>query len=130
MQKNIAFGEAGGKPAILVYLLIMCQSAALTLGDRLFITMTDLLQTLRETLLMGPGPSMVSPAVYQALAKPTIGHLDPTFIGLMDAVQDDLRSLLNTGNALTLPISGTGSAGMETGFVNLIEQGDRVLIFK
>jgi alanine-glyoxylate transaminase/serine-glyoxylate transaminase/serine-pyruvate transaminase len=128
MQKNIAFGEAGGKPAILVYLLIMCQSAALTLGDRLFITMTDLLQTLRETLLMGPGPSMVSPAVYQALAKPTIGHLDPTFIGLMDAVQDDLRSLLNTGNALTLPISGTGSAGMETGFVNLIEQGDRVLI--
>jgi alanine-glyoxylate transaminase/serine-glyoxylate transaminase/serine-pyruvate transaminase len=90
--------------------------------------MTDLLKTLRETLLMGPGPSMVAPAVYQAIAKPTIGHLDPAFIGLMDAVQEDLRSLLNTGNALTLPISGTGSAGMETCFVNLVEQGDRVLI--
>ncbi len=90
--------------------------------------MPDLLNTLRATLLMGPGPSMVAPAVYQAIAKPTIGHLDPVFIGLMDAVQDDLRSLLNTGNTLTLPISGTGSAGMETCFVNLIEQGDRVLI--
>ena len=90
--------------------------------------MTDLLKTLRETLLMGPGPSMVSPAVYRAIAQPTIGHLDPAFIGLMDAVQEDLRSLLNTGNALTLPISGTGSAGMETCFVNLLEQGDRVMI--
>ena len=90
--------------------------------------MTDLLKTLRETLLMGPGPSMVSPAVYRAIAQPTIGHLDPAFISLMDAVQEDLRSLLNTGNALTLPISGTGSAGMETCFVNLLEQGDRVMI--
>ncbi|MCP4848765.1 MAG: alanine--glyoxylate aminotransferase family protein [Verrucomicrobiaceae bacterium] len=90
--------------------------------------MADLLKTLRETLLMGPGPSMVSPAVYRAIAQPTIGHLDPAFIGLMDAVQEDLRSLLNTENTLTLPISGTGSAGMETCFVNLVEQGDRVLI--
>ena len=90
--------------------------------------MTDLLKTLHETLLMGPGPSMVSPAVYRAIAQPTIGHLDPAFIGLMDAVQEDLRLLLNTENSLTLPISGTGSAGMETCFVNLIEHGDRVLI--
>jgi len=90
--------------------------------------MTDLLKTLRKTLLMGPGPSMVSPAVYRAIAQPTIGHLDPAFIGLMDAVQKDLRLLLNTKNSLTLPISGTGSAGMETCFVNLIEHGDRVLI--
>ena len=77
---------------------------------------------------MGPGPSCVPAAVYQALGRPTIGHLDPRFLGLMEDVQDLLRQVMGTRNRLTLPISGTGSAGMETCFVNLIEPGDPVLI--
>ncbi len=90
--------------------------------------MKNLLDGLRPTLLMGPGPSCVADAVYSALAKPTIGHLDPYFVEIMDAVKVQLRQLFTTQNALTLPMSGTGSAGMETVFVNLIEQGDSVLI--
>jgi alanine-glyoxylate transaminase/serine-glyoxylate transaminase/serine-pyruvate transaminase len=66
--------------------------------------------------------------VYDALGVCTIGHLDPRFIVLMDAVKADLRQLMRTANHLTFPISGTGSAGMETSFVNLVEKGDRVLI--
>ncbi len=90
--------------------------------------MSDLFENLEPILLMGPGPSCVPPMVYQALAHPTIGHLDPVFIAIMDAVKGQLRKLFNTKNSLTLPISGTGSAGMETCFVNLVEPGDRVLI--
>lgn len=90
--------------------------------------MANLLSTLTPTLLMGPGPSCVCPEVYEALAKPTIGHLDPYFISIMDAVKEQLKTVMGTSNRLTMPMSGTGSAGMETIFVNLIEPGDRVLI--
>jgi alanine-glyoxylate transaminase/serine-glyoxylate transaminase/serine-pyruvate transaminase len=79
-------------------------------------------------MLMGPGPSCVPPAVYEALARPTIGHLDPRFIRVMDEIKVLLRQVISTQNELTIPISGTGSSGMETCFVNLVEPGDRVLI--
>ncbi|MCP4755513.1 MAG: aminotransferase class V-fold PLP-dependent enzyme, partial [Proteobacteria bacterium] len=90
--------------------------------------MNNQLESIREVLLMGPGPSCVPPAVYQALSQPTIGHLDPQFIGIMDEIKLFLQKIMNTDNRLTVPISGTGSAGMETCFVNLIEPGDEVLI--
>jgi alanine-glyoxylate transaminase/serine-glyoxylate transaminase/serine-pyruvate transaminase len=77
---------------------------------------------------MGPGPSDVHPRVLEALATPLVGHLDPAFAALMDETQDLLRYVFQTENRLTLAISGTGSAGMETVVVNLIEPGDRMLI--
>ena len=77
---------------------------------------------------MGPGPSSVSPNVYSSIAKKTIGHLDPKFIEIMDAIKEQLQVLMGTKNELTIPISGTGSAGMETCFVNLIEKGENILI--
>ncbi len=92
--------------------------------------MQNLLDNIQEILLMGPGPSCVPPSVSQAMAKPTIGHLDPYFIQIMDSIKDRLRTLLNTANELTIPMSGTGSAGMEAAFVNLIEKGDPVLVIK
>ena len=78
--------------------------------------------------LLGPGPSPVSPRVLAALALPVVGHLDPKFLEIMDQSMAMLRELFQTKNRLALPMSGTGSAGMETCFVNLIEPGDRVLI--
>ena len=90
--------------------------------------MANRLDGLREILLMGPGPSCVPPAVYKALARPTIGHLDPRFVAIMDEIKDLLRQVIGTENQLTLPVSGTGSAGMETCFVNLVESGDAVLV--
>ena len=90
--------------------------------------MNDLLQTIEPVTLMGPGPSCVHSSVLDALAKPTLGHLDPDFIRIMDAIKQQLKTLLHTRNALTLPISGTGSAGMECSFVNLLEKNDPVLI--
>lgn len=81
-----------------------------------------------ERTLMGPGPSDVPPAVLEALARPTIGHLDPEFLRVLDETQSMLREVFGTTNALTLPISATGSAGMEACFVNLLEPGDRALI--
>src|SRR5687767_9442404 len=77
---------------------------------------------------MGPGPSSVHPRVLQAMAQSTIGHLDPAFLALMDETMELLRMVFRTRNALTFPISATGSAGMEAVFVNLLEPGDRVLI--
>jgi len=77
---------------------------------------------------MGPGPSSIHPKVYEALSHYTLGHLDPYFIEIMDEIQKLLKELLNTKNKLTLPISGTGSAGMEACFVNLIEPKDKALI--
>jgi alanine-glyoxylate transaminase/serine-glyoxylate transaminase/serine-pyruvate transaminase len=71
---------------------------------------------------------MVHPRVLQALAAPLLGHLDPHFLSLMDEVQDMLRAVFRTGNRMTLAIAGTGSAGMETAFVNLVEPGDAVVI--
>ena len=79
-------------------------------------------------VLLGPGPSEVSPAVLSALARPTLGHLDPAFLDVMDEVRSMLRRVFGTTNELTFPMSGTGSAGMETCLVNLIEPGDRVLV--
>jgi len=81
-----------------------------------------------ERLLMGPGPSDVSARVLQALAAPCIGHLDPYFLATMDETQQLLRYLFQTANALTIPISATGSAGMEAAFVNLVECGDEVVV--
>src|SRR5688572_23502624 len=78
--------------------------------------------------LMGPGPSQVPAAVLSAMARPTIGHLDPEFLRLMDELRDMLRDVFGTKNTCTLPMSGTGSAGMETCLVNLIESGTRVLV--
>lgn len=78
--------------------------------------------------LMGPGPSDIHPRVLEALAKPTIGHLDPYYLEVMDQLQSMLRRLFQTQNAMTFAISATGSAGMEATVVNLIEPGDGMLI--
>jgi alanine-glyoxylate transaminase / serine-glyoxylate transaminase / serine-pyruvate transaminase len=77
---------------------------------------------------MGPGPSDVSPRVLAALARPTIGHLDPAFIGLMDEIKALLQYAFQTENALTMPISGPGTAGMEACVVNLVEPGTEVVV--
>lgn len=79
-------------------------------------------------LLMGPGPSNVSPSVLRAMSLPLVGHLDPVFVKMMEEIKAMLRQIFLTSNDLTFPISGTGSAGMEFCFVNLIEPGDEVII--
>ena len=79
-------------------------------------------------VLMGPGPSDVHPRVLKAMATPLIGHLDPQFIKIMDGVKGMLRQLFRTKNDLTFAVSATGSAGMETCFVNLLEPGDEALV--
>jgi len=79
-------------------------------------------------VLMGPGPSDVHPRVLAAMARPTIGHLDPAFVGLMDDIKALLRQAFKTDNAVTFPISGPGSVGMEACFVNLVEPGDTVIV--
>lgn len=78
--------------------------------------------------LMGPGPADVHPRVVAALARPTIGHLDPTFVVMMDELKALLRIAFRTENALTMPISAPGSAGMEACVVNLVEPGDKVIV--
>lgn len=78
--------------------------------------------------LMGPGPSDVHPRVLKAMATPLVGHLDPDFIQIMDGAKEMLRELFQTKNDLTFPVSATGSAGMETCFVNLLEPGDEALV--
>lgn len=79
-------------------------------------------------ILMGPGPSGVHPRVLRALGAPILGHLDPEFITIMNRTKDLLAWVFETQNEFTIPISGTGSAGMETALVNFIEPGDRVLV--
>ena len=81
-----------------------------------------------KRILLGPGPSNVSKAVYDALSTPIIGHLDPDFLAMMDEIGGMLREVFQTKNRLTIPMSGTGSSGMETAFVNVIEPGDTVII--
>ena len=81
-----------------------------------------------DVLLLGPGPSPVSRRVLDAMARPTIGHLDPRFVGMMDELKELLRFAMETRNALTVPISAPGSAGMEAAFVNLIESGETVVV--
>ncbi len=78
--------------------------------------------------LMGPGPSDVHPRILSAMARPTIGHLDPAFIAMMDEVKTLLKYAFQTENELTMPVSAPGSAGMETCFVNLIEPNDKVIV--
>jgi len=77
---------------------------------------------------MGPGPSNVNPRVLDGMSRPMIGHLDPEFLQLMDVVQKLLMQVFQTSNQLTIPISGTGSAGMEASLVNFVEEGDSVLV--
>jgi alanine-glyoxylate transaminase / serine-glyoxylate transaminase / serine-pyruvate transaminase len=79
-------------------------------------------------LLLGPGPSEVHPRVLRAMAAPLLGHLDPAFVAMMEDVKALLRFVFSTGNALTFPVSGTGSAGMEACIVNLVEPGDEVVV--
>jgi len=81
-----------------------------------------------QRTLMGPGPSDVSPRVLSALARPTIGHLDPAFVSLMDEIKQLLQYAFQSVNELTLPVSAPGSAGMETVFVNLLQPGDTVIV--
>ena len=78
--------------------------------------------------LMGPGPSDVHPRVLEALSRPTIGHLDPAFITMMDELKELMQYAFQTENALTMPVSAPGSAGMETCFANLVEPGDKVIV--
>jgi alanine-glyoxylate transaminase / serine-glyoxylate transaminase / serine-pyruvate transaminase len=81
-----------------------------------------------DRILMGPGPSDVHPFVRQAMAAPLLGHLDPDFTPLLDDVAEQLRTVFRTGNRVTFPVSGTGSAGLEAVVVNLVEPGDRVVV--
>lgn len=81
-----------------------------------------------ERLLLGPGPSQVHPRVLRAMSAPLIGHLDPAFVQMMEEVKDLLRVVFATRNPLTIPISGTGSAGMEACLVNLLEPGDEIVV--
>lgn len=81
-----------------------------------------------KTLMMGPGPSSVPSRVLEAMARPTIGHLDPSFINLMDEIKVLLRFAFQTENRLTFPVSAPGSAGMEMCIVNLVEPGDKVIV--
>ena len=79
-------------------------------------------------ILMGPGPSDVHERILRAMARPTIGHLDPAFISLMDEIKELLRYAFRTSNALAMPVSGPGTAGMETCVVNLVEPGEKVIV--
>ncbi len=83
---------------------------------------------LSDRVLMGPGPSNLYPEVVSALVRPLLGHLDPEFLEVLDETCDRLRAVYRTDNALTLPVSGTGSAGMEAAFVNVAGPGDVVVV--
>ncbi len=81
-----------------------------------------------QRTLMGPGPSDVNPRILEALSRPTIGHLDPAFITMMDEMKELLQYAFQTKNTITMPVSAPGSAGMETCFVNLVEPGDKIIV--
>src|SRR5437879_9863787 len=83
---------------------------------------------LSDRVLMGPGPCNPYPEVVEAMTRPMLGHLDPEFLSVLDETCDRLRAVFRTANALTLPISGTGSAGMEAAFVNVVHDGDVVVV--
>ncbi len=78
--------------------------------------------------LMGSGPSDVHPRILSAMARPTIGHLDPVFVAIMDEIKEGLKTIFKTDNKLTMPISAPGSAGMEACFTNLVEPNDKVIV--
>jgi alanine-glyoxylate transaminase/serine-glyoxylate transaminase/serine-pyruvate transaminase len=81
-----------------------------------------------QRTLLGPGPSDVNPRILEAMSRPTVGHLDPVFVEMMDEMKGLLQYAFQTENSLTLPVSAPGSAGMETCFVNLVEPGDKVIV--
>ena len=83
---------------------------------------------LSERVLMGPGPCNPYPEVSQAMTRPMLGHLDPEFLAVLDETNDRLREVFRTANPLTFPVSGTGSAGMEAAFVNVVRPGDVVVV--
>lgn len=83
-----------------------------------------------KRLLMGPGPSDVHQRILDAMARPTLGHLDPDFQILMEEVKTGLKDLFQTRNRMTFPVSAPGSAGMESCFVNLVDEGDKVIVVK
>jgi alanine-glyoxylate transaminase/serine-glyoxylate transaminase/serine-pyruvate transaminase len=83
---------------------------------------------LSDRLLMGPGPSNPYPEVTAALVNPVLGHLDPDFLAILDETMARLRTVFATDNRLTMPLSGTGSAGMEASFVNFVRPGDPVVV--
>ncbi|MEZ5206221.1 MAG: alanine--glyoxylate aminotransferase family protein [Acidimicrobiales bacterium] len=84
--------------------------------------------TLTDRVLMGPGPCNPYPEVIEAMGRPLLGHLDPEFIALLDETNERLRTVFRTTNPLTFPVSGTGSAGMEAAFVNVVRPGDAVVV--
>jgi alanine-glyoxylate transaminase/serine-glyoxylate transaminase/serine-pyruvate transaminase len=86
------------------------------------------MEDLPRRTLMGPGPSDVDPRVLAALARPTIGHLDPAFLAVMDEVQEMARRVLETTNPFTIAVSGTGSAAMEAAVDNLLEAGEHAIV--
>jgi alanine-glyoxylate transaminase/serine-glyoxylate transaminase/serine-pyruvate transaminase len=96
-------------------------------GRRDAVTAIGSFEPPRRTL-MGPGPSNVHPRVLAAAARPTIGHLDPAFVAMMEEVKELLRYAFQTVNQTTFPVSGPGSVGMEACFVNLVESGDTVVV--
>jgi len=79
-------------------------------------------------ILLGAGPANVHPRVYQAMMAPILGHLDPDFLHIMDETKDLLRAVFRTQNEETIPVSGTGSAGMEAAIANLLEPGERAVV--
>ena len=85
-------------------------------------------RVLSDRVLMGPGPSNIYPEVTLALQRPVLGHLDPDFLAVLDETCDRLRLVFGTANPATLPLSGTGSAGMEASFVNFVHPGDPVVV--
>jgi len=87
-----------------------------------------ILHPIPERLLLGPGPSNAHASVLEAMSQPLLGHLDPDFIALLDRVKEGLRVVFGTSHPMTLPLSATGSAGMEAALVNLLEAGDPVVI--
>src|SRR6266852_6997696 len=92
--------------------------------------MSDPMDELRPPtrLMLTPGPSCVSPRVYRAMAAPLVGHVDPWFTEFMSGVQELLRRVFQTGNHMTFPISASGSGGIETAVVNLLEPGDEAIV--
>ncbi len=88
----------------------------------------SLLADLQPRLLLGPGPSPVSERILQAMARPTIGHLDSQFLELMDDIADRLRRVFGTDNPMTFPVSGTGSAALEAAMTNAVQPGDTVIV--
>ena len=92
--------------------------------------MLNLLDSIPNVLLLGAGPSCCSPATYHALSCPTLSHMDPYFIKIMDEIKSYLQQLMNTKNELTVPLSTSGSGGMEATFVNIVERGDKILVLE